>query len=165
MDALSSIRALLAYSDEMTRRLLTAAEPLSDERLDRAFEMGMSTLRKTLAHILVGEQMWLERQRGNGEAKWPSYESRKRPAEMREEFDSLWPRRDAFLATLDAGKLAAEQPYRDSSGTAYAATLHDMLLESIVHSAHHRAQAVHMLKRVGGDFVELDYMYARRRAT
>ena len=163
MDSLTSVCSLFTYSDEMSRRLLAAADPLTAEQLDRPIDMSMGSLRKTLAHILVGEQMWLDRQRGNGEAKWPPYETTQVPAQMLTDFESLWLKREAFLASLDAAKLAAEQPYRDSSGTPYVATLHEMILQGIVHSTHHRAQAVHMLKRVGGAFVEVDFMYSVRR--
>jgi uncharacterized damage-inducible protein DinB len=163
MGHLASLRSLFSYSDEMNRRLLAAAEPLTAEQLDRPIDMSLGSLRKTLAHILVGEQMWLERQRGNAEAKWPPYETNKTPGQMLSEFEALRPKRDTFLATIDTTKLEADQPYRDSSGTPYVTTLHEMLLEGIIHSTHHRAQGVHMLKRVGGAFVEVDFMYSVRR--
>ena len=164
MDSLFSIRPLLAYSDQMNRLLLDAAAPLSAEQLDRHFDLGMQSLRKTLAHILVAETVWLERWRGNGEVKWPPYETTQSPAAMLADFETLWPQRDVFLASLTPEKLGADQVYRDSKGSQFTATLHEMILQGIVHSTHHRAQAVHMLRRVGGPFVEMDFMYARRRS-
>lgn len=163
MDSLASIRSLLDYSDEMNRRLCNAATPLPPEKLDHPIDMGMGSLRKTLAHILVAETVWLARQQGESETKWPPYETTQTPAQMLAAFEELWPRRNAFVRMLDDAKLSAEQVYRDSKGSQFTATLHDMLLQGIVHSTHHRAQAVHMLKRVGGAFAEMDYMYWRRR--
>ena len=163
MDPLLSIRPLLAYSDEMNRTLLDAAAPLTGEQLDRHFDMGMESLRKTLAHVLVAKTVWLERWRGNAEVKWPPYETTQSPADMLAEFETLWPRRDAFLASLTPAQLGAKLVYRDSKGSQFTATLHEMILQGIVHSTHHRAQAVHMLRRVGGPFVEMDFMYAQRR--
>lgn len=163
MDSLTTLRTLFAYSDDMNRRLLAAAEPLSAAQLDQPFDMGMNSLRGTLAHLLVAETVWLERQCGEGETKWPPYETTQSPAEMLAAFEKLWRRRDTFLASLTTRELERDQVYRDSKGSQFTATLHDMLTQGLVHSTHHRAQAVHMLKRVGGEFVEVDFMYWRRR--
>jgi len=159
---MDTIIALFAYSDRTNATLLHAAEPLSAAQLDQSFDMGMGTLRKTLAHIYVGEKVWLERCTGNAECKWPPYETSVTLAEISEQLRLLIHPRDAFLATLNDAKVGAGQTYRDSKGTLFKATLHDMILQSIVHSTHHRAQAVNMLRRLGGQVVEVDYMYGVR---
>lgn len=162
MTSFETIYEFFTYSDEMNRRLLKAAGSLSAERLDQKFDLGVGSLRKVLAHILIGEQVWLERCRGNVEAKWP-YETDQTPSQMLEELEQISDGRTQFLSSLDDAALIANLQYRDSKGGLYVATLHDMLMQTITHSTHHRAQAVHLLRHVGGEFVEMDFMYWRRR--
>jgi uncharacterized damage-inducible protein DinB len=158
----TTLQTLFAYNDQMNHKLLDAARSLNDAQLDQPFDMGMGTLRKTLAHIYVGEMVWLERWRGNGECKWPGYETSDTPATLGPKFTETARARDAFLSTLTPVQIEARQAYRDSKGNRFTATLHEMLIQGIVHSAHHRAQAVNMIRRVGGPTVEVDFMYSRR---
>jgi uncharacterized damage-inducible protein DinB len=162
MNEMTTIIELFKYSDTMNRKLIDAARGFSAGQLDQSFEMGMGSLRKTLAHIYVGEMVWLERWKGNVECKWPPYETSETPASIQLQFHKLWSARDAFLATLTAERLQSRQPYRDSAGNLFTALLHEMILQGFVHSAHHRAQAVNMIRHVGGGQVEVDFMYGRR---
>jgi uncharacterized damage-inducible protein DinB len=75
----------------------------------------------------------------------------------------VWGNRDRFLDRVDDVRLAADQVYRDSKGSLFRATLHEMMLQGINHSVHHRAQAVNMIRRLGGPIVEVDFMYWRRQ--
>jgi uncharacterized damage-inducible protein DinB len=162
-DPLAEPRLLLAYGDEMNRRLLDASLPLSDAQLDAAYDIGPATLRKTLVHIVVGEEAWLSRWKGVVETRWRSFATPPTVGEIRVIADAVWAEREAFFATLDEAKLSTPQPYRDSSGSIFEATLRDQIWQGIVHSTHHRAQAVHLLNRASGTFVEVDFMYWRRQ--
>lgn len=163
MNVLDSLRLQLQYSDEMNRRIMTASNTIDSDKLDDGFDMGLGTLRKTLLHIYVAEKIWLERWKANGEVPWPPYETSQTPAEILAECETVWASRDRFLETVDDVKLFAEQMYRDSKGSRFQATLHEMILQGINHSVHHRAQAVNMIRRLGGPGIEVDFMYWRRR--
>lgn len=163
MNLLDSLRLQLAYSDEMNRRIMIAADALDAASLDRDFDMGLGTLRKTLAHIYVGERVWLERWKANRDTPWPPYETTQTPGHILAESEAVWGDRDRFLMRVDDARLAAMQVYRDSKGSLFEATLHEMMLQGINHSVHHRAQAVNMIRRLGGPIVEIDFMYWRRR--
>lgn len=163
MNALDSLRLQLSYSDEMNRRLLNTSALLDSAKLDQPFDMGMGTLRKTLAHIFVGETVWLERWKGNRDTPWPPYETTRTPREILADCEKTWTDREDFLNTLKEASLETTQVYRDSKGSLFQATLHEMILQGIFHSAHHRAQAVNMIRRLGGPIVEVDFMYWRRQ--
>ena len=163
MTALDSIGIQLAYSDAMNGRLFDAAGKLDADKLDQPFDMGMGTLRKTLRHICVGEKVWLERWKNNGDTPWPPYESTQTPAEMSRACDFVWRDRDRLLESFRVQDLGNELDYRDSKGSRYRATLHEMILQGLTHSTHHRAQAVNMIRRLGGPVVEVDFMYWSRR--
>lgn len=163
MTALDSLTLQLAYSDEMNRQLLTTAGTLDDAKLDQAFDMGLGTLRKTLAHIYVGEMVWLERWKGHRDTPWPPYETTQAPAELLASCEVTWKDRSAFFASLKDASLETSQVYRDSKGSLFRATLHEMILQGVTHSTHHRAQAVNMIRRLGGPIVDVDFMYWRRQ--
>lgn len=163
MDALDTIRILLAYSDETNTRLIDAAAGLTDVQLDQPFDMGMGTLRKTLSHIFVGEAAWLARWKQTPGFKWSSVAVPGTIVEMRRLDQTTRADRDAFLDSVTAESLAADQVYLDSTAGEFIATLHDQIIQGIVHSTHHRAQAVNMIRRLGGPLVDVDFMYARRR--
>jgi len=159
---IDSVRPLFEHSDLINGKILDASSGLTDPQLDLPIDMGRGTLRKTLMHIYVGEYVWLQRWTGVVEQTWSNESEIISVDQLHEMFNALWPRRETFLATLDYEKLVDQQTYRDSRGSLFRSPLHDMLLQGILHSTHHRAQAVNMIRRLGGPVVEVDYMYARR---
>ncbi len=163
MVQLDTVRAMLGYDDWANDTILRAAMPLTDEQLDRPFDMGRGTLRKTLLHIVCAEQVWVARWQGRAETPWPDEDERAGVAVMQERLQRGRTERTGFLDSLRDGDLARKVTYRDSFGSLFSAPLGDMLLQMCIHSVHHRAQAVNMIRRVGGTPPELDYMYWLRK--
>jgi uncharacterized damage-inducible protein DinB len=158
-----SVRTLLRYNDVANSLVLEAAKELSDESLDASFSMGPGTLRKTLLHIWAGEATWLNRGKGEAEAPWPSESEPVPVLEIARWMNDVKRDRDSFMDGLENSALTNVQQYRDSKGERFEATLGDMLLQGCIHSTHHRAQAVNMLRNVDAGLVELDYMSRVRR--
>lgn len=169
MTDLDLLVTLLEYTDWSNDRLLEAASPMTDEQLDLAMEIGPGTLRKVLLHIHNGELVWLRRWQGrgggeHGETPWPSESEAVTVAQLRERLAAVRRERAAFLASVreQRADLGRVQRYRDSKGSLYRASLRDMLIQGIMHSKHHQAQAVNIIRRLGGAWPELDYMYRVR---
>lgn len=169
---LRTLLVLLEYTDRSNDRLLECAAPLGDEQLDRDMQMGPGTIRRVLLHICNGESVWYKRWRDglggeHAEPPWPGEAERATVAEIGARIAANRAERDAFLARLVAARhdLSKEQVYRDSKGRLFRATLGQMIVQAIMHSKHHQAQAVNMLRRARGDggWPELDYMYRARR--
>lgn len=160
MKDLATLLRFFAYSDWANAAVLAAAATLTDEQLDREIDIGPrpGSLRRILVHTFNGESTWLERWHNRSEPKWPSEAVKPTIAELSAEFARVARERETFLATLKPGALDVVQPYRDSKGNKFKATLGDMLIQGINHSIHHRAQAVNAIRRLGGPGVELDYM-------
>lgn len=163
MVELTTIQEWLRYSDWANARLLGCAGGLSDEQLDRGFDMGLGSLRRTLLHILAGESVWLQRWQGRAETKWPDESEKLNAPAMRGRFEACFEERRAFLGEVGTSDLARVVTYRDSKGALYKASLGDMLLQVCVHSQHHRAQAVNMLRHVGAAPIKpgLDYIFKK----
>ena len=167
---LPTLIALFRYNDWADTRLLDAASPLDDAALDTRHQIGPGSLRRTLIHIHNGESVWLRRwiDGASGtpaEPRWPSEAEPIAIADLAARFHATWAERDAFLAGLTSADLSRVQGYRDSKGSLFEATLGDMILQAALHSVHHRAQAVNLLRRVAGVAAapELDYMMWVRR--
>jgi len=166
MISLESIQTLLRYSDWANQQVLRCAAPLTAEQLDRPFPIGRGSLRSTLAHIVAAEHVWLQRWMGRGETPWPREDTPTSPAAFGDALRQTWKQRDAFLAKLGDADLRRCGVYRDSKGSLFNATLGDMLLQGCIHSTHHRAQVVNMLRQLEAETPELDYMmWVRRPAT
>ena len=158
-----TIRTTLHYSDWANDQLLRAVGALTDVELDQPFDMGPGSLRRTLLHIWAGESVWFQRWQGKAETPWPDESERVGIAALAERFRDTWKRRTAWLDTLPNAKLAESVVYRDSKGSRFSTTLGDMMLQMCLHSHHHRAQTVNMIRRLGAAAPELDYMYHTRR--
>lgn len=163
MIQLATVRTLLEYVDWSNRRLLECAGPVSDLDLDRDMQVGPGTLRRVLLHTYVGEHVWLKRWQGALETKWLDESEKVSIAELSKRFEAHIRERDAYLARLFEHDLHQVRPYRDSKGTLYHAPLGEMLMQGVMHSKHHQAQACNVLKRLGAQWPELDYMMRIRR--
>lgn len=158
-----TIRTMLAYTDWSTAQLLAGAAPCSDEQLDRDLQLGPGTLRRILLHTHIGELIWLNRQRGIIENQWPDEREPVSIPDLKSRYEANAAARDRWLATLSPADSARAQTYRDSKGSLFQATLGDMLMQGVMHTKHHQAQAVNALKRLGAAWPELDYMYYVRK--
>lgn len=161
---LGTVRTVLDYTDWSNRKLLECAAPLSDEQLDRDMQIGPGTMRRTMRHIYAGEFVWLRRWRGETETTWIDEGVKLSVEQLAADFEANIRERDTFLARLFDAELARVQRYRDSKGNLFDAPLGEMLMQGVMHSKHHQAQAVNILRRVGAAWPELDYMVRIRRA-
>lgn len=161
---LDTARVLFEYTDWSTRELIGCSLELTDEQLDRDMQAGPGTLRRILIHTYNGESVWLKRWQGNVETRWPSESEPIAPGVLLERFEREWLERDRFLALLPPTDLIVPQNYRDSKGSLFRATLGQMVMQTVMHTKHHQAQACNVLKRLGARWPELDYMMRVRQA-
>jgi uncharacterized damage-inducible protein DinB len=163
----SIILTLLAFTDWSNDQLLAAAASLDDEQLDRDMQIGVGGMRRTMLHIYNGELVWGKRWRGGADAetKWPSETESVSLSQLTARFEANRRNRDQFLSQLAGSRhdLSRVQAYRDSKGSMFNASLADMVIQCIMHSKHHQAQAANILRRLGASAPDLDYMYHVRK--
>src|SRR5438874_1249236 len=97
---IQTLQRLFEYNDWADGRLLECAGPLDDERLDRRFDIGPGSLRRTLLHIFVGEDVWVRRCSGHSETRWTGEDEPAAVNDIAARFKNTWAARDALLATL-----------------------------------------------------------------
>ncbi|MBI1826835.1 MAG: DinB family protein [Planctomycetes bacterium] len=159
---MKTIEAMCKYSDWANAALLDAAKPLNATQLDTIFDIGMGTIRKSFNHIISGENVWLQRCKGHAETKWPPANEPITVAELRMRANQTIEDRTAFFRGLKDTDLDKRITYRDSLGGLFTATLREMLIQLLIHSIHHRAQAVNILRRLGLPAPEVDFMMSVR---
>jgi uncharacterized damage-inducible protein DinB len=145
------------YCDWAWGRVLVAASGLSDEQLDRPFDMGVETLRKTLLHIRDAEQWWLENWSTDDRRDFPEQSATTPMTEIGRLYEESAQGRDAMLARAGAAELREPVSAWVTEDRMATFALGETMLQLCSHGTHHRAQALNMLRRLGADTPALDY--------
>ncbi len=152
----ATLRWLLTYNDWACGLVLTAARGLHNEQLDREFELGLGTARKTLLHMRDAEHWWYL----NWTAE-PVPEFQKLPVttplnELDELYEQTTKRREEYLETLTDDELERAVGAYAGEKMRLEFRLGESLLQLWTHGTHHRAQAVNMLRHLGVTVSSLD---------
>lgn len=136
---------LLRHDAWTTRQLLARCQNLSDEQLDREFDIGHRTVRATLSHVIRNVEVWSRLM-----APLPLTESSGRSlSELAAKFD----RAAADLAAVARGialRSAWDERFWDTlDEPPVEKTFGGGIAHIITHSMHHRAQLLYMLRRLG----------------
>jgi uncharacterized damage-inducible protein DinB len=140
---------LLEHDAWTTGQLLDRCRPLSDDQLDRPFDIGHRTVRATLQHIIFNMEAWSALMAGA--TTLPP-----RPSPDSESISSLTDRLERAAAGL--AQVAQTVRARDSWDDRWLDVLDDPPKEKtyggaiahvITHSMHHRAQLLYMLRQLG----------------
>ncbi len=141
---------LLGHDAWTTRQLLLRCRDLTDEQLDREFDIGHRTVRATLLHVIRNVEVWSDLMNGRPVAG-----------------DQGTRRQDRSVAALitrldraadDLARLARAVAQRGGWDERWVDTLDRPPTEKtyggaiahvITHSMHHRAQLLYMLRRLG----------------
>jgi len=140
---------LLGHDAWTTRLLLTRCRELTDEQLDREFDIGHRTVRATLLHILRNMEVWAELMSGRA--------ARAKNVQMEDgSVAAMIVRLDD--AAADLARVSRAVAVRGEWNGRFLDTLDDPPTEHsfgggiahvITHSMHHRAQLLYMLRKLG----------------
>jgi len=153
-----TIRELYEYNRWANDRVMNVAVGLSDEQLDRPFDMGSGSLRKTLRHIYGAERFWYERVKGPEYGAFPRSRDVSTASALFDAACRLATARTTWLDSLDASDLDSPATYTLDNGVTHTDRLGDILLHVCNHDTHHRAQALNMLRQMGAVVPEIDYI-------
>jgi uncharacterized damage-inducible protein DinB len=144
------ILMLFDYSAWANRRILDAAEGLSQEQFTAPAGLDYGSLRGTLVHILSAETTWRERcQEGISPSSSLVEEAFPTLASLRAQWEEAEQAMRAFLAGLTDEDLRRDVHYRTKKGVPYENPLWQLLLHVINHGTQHRAEAAITLTQHG----------------
>ena len=141
---------LLQHDAWTTRQLLLLSRGLSDEDLDREFDIGHRTVRATFAHIIRNVEIWSDLMAGEAALR------RREPRSRGHSVVELIARLDRAAADLACvARSVAERGAWDEHWTdplenpPLKRTYGGSIAHVITHSMHHRAQLLYLLRRLG----------------
>lgn len=159
-----TLRYLLAFSDWANEQVFAVAATLDDAAVDREFEYGCGSLRKTLHHIVAAESGWLANWRDGARMINVPFEPGRSIGDIKSKFDQTSTARRAYLEGLDDASLNREIMAGGVDGICLYLRLGEVILQVAGHGMHHRAQALNMFRHVGAMTPALDLIgWARQR--
>ena len=147
---------LLDFDAWANDQLFDACQPLSNEDLDRSFEMGLGTLRKTMTHMLGAMRGWTD---VLIEADPPrprlEHDPDRSVDDLRKLHETISP---AFrLACFDGSHGDVLTP--DRNGKTHKFSRGGIMMHVMTHSMHHRAQCLNMLRHLGREQPQSSVMH------
>jgi uncharacterized damage-inducible protein DinB len=148
-------------------RLLGWIRPLTPEQYTSEHPIGLGSLARTLHHVRAAEWHYMERLRGRTEPIG-DFDPENDPEVGTDEalpFDALERLWDE-LASRTHADLAAVSDWTtprlyttnwEGRPHTYRASAGDFFAQLALHEVHHRAQALHMLRRLGVETEDIDY--------
>jgi uncharacterized damage-inducible protein DinB len=158
-----TLRELFTYDDWAHEKLLATASGLSDQELDRPFEMGLGSLRNTLNHLYAAERVWLDRWVQHAPPRFRADATGVSMPQLRQEMTEAAVERNALLERICDADLQKGITYTNLRGQTYTYQLGQMMLHVCNHGVHHRAQVLNMMKQIGAELPKpgLDYIFMK----
>jgi len=155
-----TLRECFRHHDWARNKILTAARGLIDQQLDQPFAMGPGSLRAALRHLYGAERFWFELWQGTEQPQFPHARTITTVDDIWNARHALATARDKWLSALTPNDLHRRIAVTNREQTVNV-PLGGLVLHVCNHGVHHRAQALNMLRRVGGESPGLDYLLFR----
>lgn len=156
------IRELFSYTRWANERMRAAASRLSAEELGRNLGSSFPSVLATLAHILFGEWIWLERWQGRSPMALPADWDLSTWEELTQRWEEVAERQAAFVAALAPGDLHRVVHYTNTTGAPFDAPLWQLMLHLVNHSTYHRGQVATLLRQLGTQAPSTDLVVFHR---
>ena len=160
MISLSTLRELYDYNYWARDRQLRACAQLTPEQFLRPMGNSFSSLRDTLAHLLGAEWLWLERWRGRSPRRMLAAEEFSTLAELQERWAAVEREAREYLAGLTEKALGVSLTYINLKGETWTYPLWQTLFHVVNHQTYHRGQVTTLLRQLGAQPVQIDYLLA-----
>ncbi|GIK19367.1 MAG: hypothetical protein DYG93_05440 [Leptolyngbya sp. PLA2] len=146
------LHVLARFDRWATERLFAAYRALDDAALDRTFEIGLGSIRRTLVHVVANMEWWLDRADSRAPRPFNSEPSVSLDAII-DRYEHAWDDLSSLLSRSTSARLAEviasdfEQP--DGSVVTVRFIRAAVLLHVFNHGTHHRVQCLNMLRNLG----------------
>jgi len=162
MSAMDPLR-IYDYLTLSRGHLFDWVRPLSDDQYRREFPIGLSSLARTLTHVMLCEGMYVARLEGRHVppySEWPIQDEQPPPFAV---VESTWTdqaahTRSVLAAVDDWNREIQYQTLPDLGPQRTITTTPANLVTQIAfHEVHHRAQALNMLRHLGVATTDVDF--------
>jgi uncharacterized damage-inducible protein DinB len=164
MIPVSILQEMFEYNYWARDLQLRACARLTDEQFLRPLGSSFSSLRDTLAHLVGSEWVWVERWLGRSPTKRDAeaFAATKFPNAHAVEERWAIVERDGrkYLAGLTEEKLTQPFAYTNLQGQKWTYPLWRTLFHVINHQTYHRGQITTMLRQLGAQAPQIDFLVA-----
>lgn len=164
MVPLATLCELYEYNYWARDRQLQACGALTQEQFLRPMGSSFSSVRDTLVHLLGGEWVWLERWRGRSptmrDAEEFAPEKFLRLSTVQDSWREVETGVREYFAGLKEEALARPVTYTNLKGETWTYPLWRTLLHLVNHQTYHRGQVTTLLRQLGVQPVQIDYLVA-----
>ena len=155
---LQSIQRLFEYGDWAFEQVMGSALSLDDAALDREFDMGRGSIRKSLLHMYDAELFWVKNWTSGG-APFPHTAETTSMSELKDLWKANAAARNEYLANV--GQQEALRVVEVSfGGPPIRILVGESAVQLTMHGAHHRAQVVNMCRHCETPTGNIDLLYA-----
>lgn len=169
MIPLATFKELFDFNWWARDRQLEACRALTAEQFLRPLGSSFSSLRDTLAHLVMAEWVWLEAWRGHSPtpAERDEFAAATFPtlAVVEERWRGVERGVREYLRGLDEPALARTLTYQNRKGETWSYPLWRTLLHVLNHQSYHRGQVTTLLRQLGATAPPIDYLVAHDQHT
>ncbi len=156
---LEALRELYNYDYWARDRQLDACQGLRQEQFLKPMGNSYSSLRDTLAHLLVAEWGWHERFRGRSPRSLPSWlDELQTVAAIRNRWQAVEQDLRDYLTGLRSDALIQPLSYVNLKGERWTYPLWQTLLHLVNHQTYHRGQVTTLLRQLGAAPPAIDFL-------
>jgi uncharacterized damage-inducible protein DinB len=143
---------------------LQACAALTPEKLSRPLGSSFSSIGETLVHLLGAEWVWLERWRGHSPTMRDAAEFASERFANLSAIEERWHTVECglreYVTSLTEEKLMQPLTYANRNGESWTYPLWRTLFHLINHQTYHRGQITTMLRQIGIQPPQIDFLVA-----
>ena len=155
---LRSVKRLFEYGDWAFGKVIDNAMSLDDAALDREFDMGRGSIRKSLLHMYDAELFWVTNWNSGGGAPFPQTAETTSMSELKELWTANAAARNTYLANVDQQDAVGVVEV-SFGGPPIRILVGESAIQLTMHGAHHRAQVVNMFRHSDAPIGDIDLLY------
>ena len=122
---------------------------VEEEKLDKEIVSSFPSLKKTVAHILFAETIWVLRLHGSSPGSLPIQSQELSMTELAK----LWLDKSeeiiAYVESRSEEQLAEMLAYKNIAGESFVSCIRDIIQHVVNHGTFHRGQIITMLRQAG----------------
>jgi uncharacterized damage-inducible protein DinB len=149
-------KILYPYNAWANQRTVDACATLSPEQFTRDLESSFRSVRDTIVHVMVDEQVWLERWKlkwdgtYRKESEFPDLDS------VRHAWRGIEPELLAFIGGVSYEDVRRIVPHKNAAGVDFRMPLWQLMQHLVNHATYHRGQITTLVRQAGGKPIATD---------
>ncbi len=147
------LHILIEYDRWANQQVFDLCRSLTEADLDRKFDIGLGSLRRTLIHVVANMEYWFDRASSHDPPRFDSPGTLPLGV-MIERYNRVWEQIRSMITESDQAFLHGEvvSVFKEPTETFVVRFPRSAaLLQLLDHGTHHRAQCLNMLRQLGID--------------